>query len=168
MSLLQTSLKGAVLGGAIGATVSVTYHMMSPGTQTNDDENAPSAEEKNKYRYICANADVNFLITELTVFKRTDEESENAFTVLCDSVDRLLALEHVTNHTKGEDANAGWPVTAHHYNQETLEALAILRTKITKQQQRVTFDMHVEELKQQVQNSLYNIDMNVQHVLNGS
>ncbi len=164
MSLLQTSLKGAVLGGAIGATVSVTYHMMSPGTQTNDGD-APSAEEKNKYRYIYANADVNFLITELTIFKRTDEETENAFVILCDSMDRLLALEHVTNHATGEDVKAAWPATAHHYNQEILDALAILREKIKKQQQKVTFDMHMEELKQQVQNSLYNIDMNVQNTL---
>lgn len=158
-SLLASSLKGAMVGGAIGATVTVTMHMMSPPTK----ETKENPIDKEKFRYIDENADVRFLIEELTQFKR-DEESNNAFDVLCDSLDRLLALEYVSGAEK-ESVEASWPTTAHHYNQEIVDALSVLRSKIARQEQKVTFDMHVEELKNLVQNTLYNIDMSVQHAL---
>jgi len=164
MSLLQKSLKGAVLGASIGATVSVTYHMMSPGKCTDE----KSKEKEIKYQYIFAHADVNYIISELKIFNQIDKETKNAFTVLCDSLDRLLALETVTNNATKDNTKPSWPVTAHHYKQEIFDAVELIRTKIKKQQQKVVFDMQTEELKQQILNSLYNIDMNVQHVLGRS
>lgn len=164
-SLFASSLKGAMVGGAIGATVTVTMHMMSPPTK----ETTAAKEnpiDKEKFRYIDENADVRFLVEELTLFQR-DEESNNAFEVLCDSMDRLLALEYVSGGAEKESAEASWPTTAHHYNQEIVDALSVLRSKITRQEQKVTFDMHTEELKNLVQNTLYNIDMSVRHALGG-
>jgi hypothetical protein len=160
MSLIEKSARGALLGAGIGAGIGATMHLLKKKNASKTKAAGPD------FKYIDANGEMRFHADEILQFQVHHKEIAPLLHSVRDSLDRLLALEMLSEIATAESVKASWPVTAQHFNQEVLDGLVLVRSKITNQQHLVTFDMHVEEIKQQMNNSLYNIDMNVQELLN--
>jgi negative regulator of replication initiation len=106
---------------------------------------------------------MRFHVGELLSFKSSD--TEMVLESIQDTLDRLLAIEALCETSTRESVKASWPITAQHYVQDIVDAMVLLRTNITQQQQ-VIMDMHIEEIKTFLANTVYNIDMQVQNLLN--
>lgn len=157
--MIKNGVKGAIVGAGLGTAAGITLHILQNSGNSNN------VEEEIKYKYIENNSDVLFHLSELNQFRTKNEMTKTAIESLHDSVDRLLAMESLSERVQKKDLQVSWPVTAQHYATDAEDALRVVKSYLD-QNQLVIFNMHTEELKTQIQNSLYNIDMNVQNLMN--
>jgi len=157
--MIKNGFKGAIVGAGIGTAAGITMHILQHGGKTK------TVEDEIKYKYIDNNSDVLFHLSELNQFRTKNEITRNAMELLHDSIDRLLATESLSETVQKQDVQVSWPITAQHYATDAEDALRVVKTYLD-QNQLVIFNMHTEELKTHIQNALYNIDMNVQNLIN--
>lgn len=157
--MIKNGVKGAIVGAGLGTAAGITMHILQHSGKTN------IVEDEVKYKYIDNNSDVCFHLSELNQFRTKNDMTKNAVDSLYDSVDRLLAMESLSERVQNKDVQVSWPITAQHYATDAEDSLRVLKTYLD-QNQLVIFNLHTEELKTQILNSLYNIDMNVQNAIN--
>ena len=117
------------------------------------------------YQYIEQNSEIRFHAVEIQLFE-THANCADAVKTFMDSLDRLLAIESLSTVIKKEDVNSSWPITAQFLATEVSDALLVIENALEDRTQQMTLKVHVEEIKTHLQNTLYNIDMNVQQKIN--
>lgn len=154
MSLFQK----ATIGAGIGATAGITLHILQ---QSGSKSKEPVP--KINYQYIHNNSEFRFHIGEIVAMQTP--ETKQITDAIQDALDRLLAIEVLTETCTKESVKASWPITAQHYVQDIHDGMVLLRSKVSLQQQ-MAFDVHYEEIKTALNNVVYNVDMQVQNLLN--
>lgn len=156
--MLKRACKGAIVGAVTGSIVGIGYHMQSSGQPTKKNKNVMES-----YQYIEQNSEILFHATEIQMFEAYTPDAVKTF---LDSLDRLLAIESLSAVIKKEEVNPSWPITAQFLATEVSDALIVIEHKLQDQTQQMTLKVHAEEIKTHLQNTLYNIDMNVQQKIN--
>jgi len=155
--MLKRAYTGALVGAVTGSIVGIGYHIQS------GQKNNKNVEKKNSYQYIEQNSEILFHAGEIQMFEKYAPDAVKTFS---DSLDRLLAIESLSNVIKKEEVNPSWPITAQFLATEVSDALIVIEHKVEDQTQKLALQVHVEEIKTHLQNTLYNIDMNVQQKIN--
>ena len=159
---MATIVKGTVIGAGIGLTAGTFLHYMA-SKKSGKATDAPSP-----YEYLEKNAELKFHTTEILFCKSLDhKDAKDAYECVCDGLDRLLALEELSNGPVSE-VDVGWPVTAQHYSGEVSDALELLKGIITTlyPSQLPVFKIHVEAIRTNLTNMTYNISMQIQAKMN--
>ena len=157
--MIKSATTGAVIGAVTGGLVGVGYHAKSLLSTSNNERQA----EKDEYEYIDRNNEISFHAREIELFKSHAPEEVRVF---MDSLDRLMAIEELSSVVSKDALDVGWPITAQYLAREVSDALLVIKTKIKDQTQKMTLEVHMEEIKTHLGNTLYNIDMNVQQKIN--
>lgn len=159
---MATIVKSTVIGAGLGLTTGALLHYISNRNATK------TSEEISPYQYLEKNTEIKFHTTELLYCKSLQhEDAKDAYECVCDGLDRLLALEELSNAPL-EDVDVGWPVTATHYSGEVSDALQLLETiiKANTPSQLPLFKVHAEGIRTNLTNITYNISMQVQTAMN--
>ena len=152
-------LKNATIGAGIGATAGITLHIL----QQSRSKTTELSEQQIKYKYIENNSEIRFHIGE--IISMQTPETATIMDVVQDAMDRLLAIEVLSETSTKETVRPSWPISAQHYVQDITDGMILFRSKVSSQQQ-ITLDVHWEEIKTVLNNIVYNVDMQVQNLLN--
>ena len=156
--MIKSATTGAFIGAVTGGLVGVGYHAKSFLTS-----NEKSTVKQEKYEYMERNSEISFHAREIELFKTHAPDEVRVF---MDSLDRMLAIEELSSVVNKNALDAGWPITAQYLAREVSDALLVLKNKITDQTQKMTLEVHMEEINTHLANTLYNIDMSVQQKIN--
>lgn len=154
-------LKKATIGAGIGATAGITFHIIQQ--QQSASKTNGHSQQQIKYKYIENHSEIRFHIGEIISMQTS--ETETIIDAVQDSMDRLLAIEVLSETSTKETVRPSWPITAQHYVQDITDGIILFRSKISLQQQ-TPLDVHWEEIKTVLNNIVYNVDMQVQNLLN--
>lgn len=152
-------LKKATIGAGIGATAGITLHIIQQSGSNTKEHSQPQI----KFKYIENHSEIRFHIGE--IINMQTPETATIIDVVQDAMDRLLAIEVLSGTSTKETVRPSWPITAQHYVQDVTDGIILFRSKLSLQQQ-TTLDVHWEEIKTVLNNIVYNVDMEVQNLLN--
>ncbi len=153
--MIKTSLKGAIIGSAVGASVGVLYSVSTKFLTPND-------TKFKEYPFLEEDGELKYLVDEITSCIRVQgvDYPEEAVGVLHKSLNKLMALNVLVEQSKPADTKPGWTVNAHHHVEEVVDSLRVIRKEIENNKTAlVQFETHAAELQTFLNNILYNISM---------
>ena len=151
------------MGAGVGMGVTLVYELMNRNATGGDE----TGKKTLKYRNILEDSELNVIVDDLNSFR---DVSPPAFEKLLQDLDKFSGIVTLIlsfsspKKRNGEEFDAGWSITATHHNESVRESLSALEFSVS-DSMTADFAEKKKELIQYLDNSLYNVNMHTQTIL---
>ena len=169
--ILRKGLNGALVGAGVGMGATILYQFISGGgSSARSDSSDLQEQQELKYKHILEDGEINPIIDDLNAFR---EVSPSAYEKLLQSLDKFCGMSQLiqsfssNKKRNGETFDPGWSITAHHHGESVRESLSAIEFSIL-DSMKEDFAEKKKEVIQFLDNTLYNINMHTQTILDQS